>query len=120
MCKLIVIDLCLLQAEKQVEQQAEAEPEQLADPKEPDDGVPRVLVTGASGYIATHLIKQLLEQGRFRVRGTVRSLKRDDKVKPLRELVPDATYPLRLIEADLQKPKTWTEAGTDCELEILY
>ena len=114
MCKLIVIDLCLLQAEKQVEQQAEAEPEQLADPKEPDDGVPRVLVTGASGYIATHLIKQLLEQGRFRVRGTVRSLKRDDKVKPLRELVPDATYPLRLIEADLQKPKTWTEAVEGC------
>ena len=48
--------------------------------EEPDDGVPIVLVTGASGFIATHLIKQLLEQGRYRVRGTVRSLKKEEKV----------------------------------------
>ena len=37
--------------------------------EEPEDGVPIVLVTGASGFIATHLIKQLLEQGRYHVRG---------------------------------------------------
>lgn len=48
--------------------------------EEPDDGVPIVLVTGASGFIATHLIKQLLEQGRYHVRGTVRNKKREDKV----------------------------------------
>jgi hypothetical protein len=45
------------------------------DQKEPDDGVPIVLVTGASGFVATHLIKQLLKQGRYRVRGTVRNKK---------------------------------------------
>ena len=50
------------------------------DQEEPDDGVPIVLVTGASGFVATHLIKQLLEQGRYRVRGTVRSKKREEKV----------------------------------------
>ena len=101
----------------QTEQQpAEPEPEeeQLADPEEPDDGVPRVLVTGASGFVATHLIKLLLEQGRFHVRGTVRSLKREEKVKPLRELFSGATYPLRLIEADLTKPKTWNKAVEGC------
>ena len=48
--------------------------------EEPDDGVPIVLVTGASGFIATHLIKQLLEQDRYHVRGTVRSLKKEEKV----------------------------------------
>ena len=48
--------------------------------KEPDDGIPIVLVTGASGFVATHLIKQLLEQGRYRVRGTVRNKKRQEKV----------------------------------------
>ena len=48
--------------------------------EEPDDGVPIVLVTGASGFVATHLIKQLLEQGRYRVRGTVRNKKRQEKV----------------------------------------
>ena len=99
---------------KQQPAEPEPEEEQLADPEEPDDGVPRVLVTGASGFVATHLIKLLLEQGRFHVRGTVRNLKREEKVKPLRELFSDATYPLRLIEADLTKPKTWTKAVEGC------
>ena len=87
---------------------------QLSDPEEPDDGVPILLVTGASGYLASHIIKQLLEQGRFRVRGTVRSLENEKKVKPLRDLVPEAKYPLRLIEADLLKPTLWTEAVRRC------
>ena len=59
--------------------QAEAAEEEK-DEEEPDDGVPIALVTGASGFIATHLIKQLLEQGRYRVRGTVRSKKKQEKV----------------------------------------
>ena len=94
---------------------AEEKP-QLSDPEEPEDGVPIVLVTGASGYVATHIIQQLLQQGRVRVRGTVRSLANEKKVKPLRDIVKDPKYPLRLIEADLQKPETWTEAARRCML----
>ena len=64
-----------------------ANPEQqVQNQEEPDDGVPIVLVTGASGFIATHLIKQLLEQGRYHVRGTVRSLKKEEKVNIHRKL----------------------------------
>ena len=84
------------------------------DPEEPEDGVPRVLVTGASGFIATHVIYQLQQQGRVRVRGTVRSLKREEKVKPLRNLVPDAKYPLRLVPAELQDADSWTRAVKGC------
>ena len=84
------------------------------DPEEPEDGVPRVLVTGASGFVATHVIYQLQQQGKVRVRGTVRSLKREDKVKPLRDLVPDAKYPLRLVPADLQDPESWSRAVKGC------
>ena len=42
-----------------------------------------------------------------RVRGTVRSLKNQDKVKHLYELCPNAKYKLELVEADLTKPESW-------------
>lgn len=59
---------------------AKEEEEEEPEEEEPDDGVPIVLVTGASGFVATHLIKLLLEQGRYHVRGTVRSKKKQEKV----------------------------------------
>jgi len=36
------------------------------------DSKPLVCVTGASGYIASHIVHQLLQKG-YRVHGTVRS-----------------------------------------------
>ena len=75
---------------------------------------PLVLVTGASGYIATHLIKQLQTQGKCRVRGTVRSLKNEDKVKELKGLVPDAIHPLELVEAELNDEECWKAAVQGC------
>ena len=68
--------------------------------------IPVVLVTGASGYIATWVVKRLLEAG-YRVRGTVRSLENEKKVAPLRNLCPDAKHPIELVEADLTKPESW-------------
>ena len=62
----------------------------------------RVLVTGASGFLAMHVVKQLLDSGEYIVRGTVRSLANEKKVKPLNDLSPeDAKYPLELVEAVL-------------------
>ena len=36
------------------------------------------------------------------------------QVKPLRELVPDAKYPLRLVEADLSNADSWAKAVSRC------
>ena len=66
--------------QQQQQQQQEKEEEEEEEEEEPDDGVPRVLVTGASGYIALHVTKRLLEDGRFRVRGSVRNKKNKEKV----------------------------------------
>lgn len=72
-----------------------------------------ILVTGVSGYIGSHVAKLLLEEG-YKVRGTVRSLSNEAKVEPLKSLVPDAKFPLELVEADLTKEEGWDKAVEGC------
>ena len=43
------------------------------------------VVTGASGFVASEIVKQLLNKG-WNVRGTVRSLSKKDKVQHLQAL----------------------------------
>ncbi|KAI9058001.1 NAD-P-binding protein [Trametes sanguinea] len=56
----------------------------------------KVLVTGANGYIATWIVKSLLDAG-FAVRGTVRS---ESKTKHLRDLFKSAGDRLELVIVD--------------------
>ena len=72
--------------------------------------VNKYLVTGASGYIATHVIDQLLKQGHS-VRGTVRSLNDKQKVDQLKKL-----GPVELVEADLLNPESWKNAVKDIDV----
>ncbi|KAK0405651.1 hypothetical protein QR680_018113 [Steinernema hermaphroditum] len=72
----------------------------------------KVLVTGASGYVALHCVRQLLEDG-YAVRGTVRSLNNQKKIAPLRSLK-GAADRLELVEADLERPDDWPQAIEGC------
>jgi len=54
-----------------------------------------ILVTGASGFIASHIVQQLLEGG-YRVRGTVRDPERTRREGHLTDLA-GATERLQLI-----------------------
>ncbi len=65
-----------------------------------------MLVTGGNGYIASHIIQQLQEDG-HKVRATLRSLEDEANVTALKELVPEAANALEVVEADLTKPETW-------------
>lgn len=67
-----------------------------------------VLVTGASGYLASHVVQQLLQDG-YQVRGTVRSLTNPLKVDPLKKLGEEAENRLELVEADLTNEECWKE-----------
>src|SRR5258708_36532970 len=70
---------------------------------------PLVLVTGASGYIAGHCVRELLEHG-YAVRGTVRSLSAVDKVAHLRTLAEQLGGTLEFVEANLDDDRGWAEA----------
>jgi len=70
---------------------------------------PRVLVTGATGFIAGHCVKELLENG-YAVRGTVRDIARAD-VGHLMEI---AGGSLELVEASLDDDAGWDAAVAGC------
>ncbi len=72
-----------------------------------------VLVTGASGYIAGHIVAQLLDRG-YTVRGTVRSLASEETVAYLR-MLPHAAERLELLEADLLDVGSFDSAVLGCE-----
>eukprot|EP01095_Lingulamoeba_sp_RSL-Kostka_P001793 TRINITY_DN1258_c0_g3_i1.p1 TRINITY_DN1258_c0_g3~~TRINITY_DN1258_c0_g3_i1.p1 ORF type:complete len:337 (+),score=103.96 TRINITY_DN1258_c0_g3_i1:52-1062(+) len=74
---------------------------------------PLVAVTGASGYIGSHIIKELIIQG-YRVRGTVRDLSNEEKVNHLQDLFPEC----ELYEADLLDPWSFNDCFQDCDYVI--
>ncbi len=76
-----------------------------------------LLVTGASGYLASWVVKQLLDQGHV-VHGTVRSLNNQAKVSHLLSLAEDYPEKLKLFEADLLQVGSFSEAMNNCDVVI--
>src|SRR5579871_5521784 len=74
----------------------------------------KVLVTGASGFLAQHVILKLLEKG-YDVRGTLRSLKRAEEVKSVLGKYNPKGASIELVEADLGADKGWDEAVKGCK-----
>lgn len=74
-----------------------------------------VLVTGGSGFVACHLIQQLLAEGN-QVHATVRSFAATAKLQPLQEL--ERQYPgrLTLFEADLLVPGSFDSPMLGCSV----
>jgi dihydroflavonol-4-reductase len=73
------------------------------------------LVTGGSGFIAVHLVDQLLRGGHA-VHATVRSLINGPKTQPLRQLQERYPGKLELFEADLLMPGSFEAAMQGCSV----
>jgi len=76
-----------------------------------------ILVTGGTGYLASWIIKQLLDQGK-EVRTTVRDLSQKEKLAHLTALAIKSKGTLVFFEADLLKTGSFAEAMAGCELVI--
>ena len=70
----------------------------------------KVFLTGASGFIAKHILRELLEKG-YDVRASVRS---DRRKAELEALFPDAT--LEFATLDLTKDDGWQDALRGCDV----
>ena len=73
-----------------------------------------VLVTGASGFLAQHLILQLLASGHS-VRGTLRSMKRADEVRSVLAKFDPRAKDIAFVEADLSTDAGWDDAVLNCD-----
>lgn len=73
----------------------------------------RALVTGGSGFVAYHVIRQLLERG-YDVHATVRDAAPSIKTQPLRALMRRFSGRLTLFEADLLRAGSFDDAMKGC------
>ena len=76
-----------------------------------------VLLTGATGYIASWVAKILLEKG-VNVNATVRDLSKKDKYAHLLRIEKEMPGKLRLFEADLLEEGSFTKAMEKCDVVI--
>lgn len=73
----------------------------------------KVLVTGASGFIAIHCIHELIKAG-YVVKGSLRNMNREDEVrKSLRK--DSENHKLEFCKLDLLDDGGWDEAAFDCD-----
>jgi nucleoside-diphosphate-sugar epimerase len=74
----------------------------------------KILVTGASGFIAGHCILDLLEHG-YQVRGTVRNLKKVPELRKMFAKYTDKADSIEFAQADLLSSDGWAEAMAGCD-----
>ena len=73
----------------------------------------KLLVTGATGFIATHCILDLLNHG-YQVRGTVRNLDSERQIRKVLEKHTPYIENLEIAQAELTDPHSWTVAMRGC------
>lgn len=74
-----------------------------------------VMVSGATGYVAGHLVKKLLEEG-LTVHAAVRNPDNKEKLKYLDQLAKSTNGSIKYFKADLLDEGSYDEATKGCEL----
>ena len=72
-----------------------------------------ILITGGTGYIASWIIKKLLDEG-YTVHTTVRDKAKRHKYEHLAKIAQDSEGILEIFEANLLQKDSFAEAMSDC------
>jgi len=75
----------------------------------------KVMVTGATGYVAGWIVKELLEKG-LTVHAPIRNIKDTKKFQHLVELEKNLLGSIKFFEADLLVEGSYREAMEDCDI----
>jgi len=74
-----------------------------------------VMVTGANGYVASWLVKKLLEEG-ITVHAAVRNPNNEAKISHLKQLASNSKGDIKFFKGDLLQEGSYKEAMEGCEL----
>jgi dihydroflavonol-4-reductase len=74
----------------------------------------RILVTGASGFIASHCILDLLDHG-YQVRGTLRDPGRANRLRSVLAKHTEHSDQVDFVQAELTDPDVWDAAMDGCD-----
>ncbi len=74
-----------------------------------------IIVTGATGFVAGHIVKQLLEAGAT-VRAPVRDPANESKLKYLNAIAENASGQIEYFKADLLDEGSYHDAMVDCSI----
>ncbi len=74
-----------------------------------------VMVTGATGYVAGWLVKQLLDEG-ITVHAAVRAPDNKEKIQHLKDMAANSPGQIKFFKADLLTEKAYDTAMADCEV----
>ena len=79
---------------------------------------PRVLITGISGYLGSHVCNEFLKDGTYKVVGSVRDKTNEKKVKPLRDAYGPLFEQIELVELDLTNEESILKAAQGCNFIV--
>ena len=74
------------------------------------EGQPKVLITGITGYLGSHVTLQALRSRKYRIRGSVRNKHDPKKIEFVKEIFKEECEHIELVSVDLMDANSLKEA----------